>query len=90
MPWYYYINNIYNEFCEIETYGLPIFFLLSVRQFNGTLTPASGNGWFRKIIGETPAHKMIRVPFLLIFFFVTFVMLSSLEHKEMRFITSLV
>jgi hypothetical protein len=31
MPWYYYVENIYNEFCEIETYGIPIFFLISVR-----------------------------------------------------------
>lgn len=31
MPWYYYINHLYNEFCEIETYGLPVFFLMSVR-----------------------------------------------------------
>ena len=31
MPWYYYIEHIYNEFCEIESYGIPVFFLLSVR-----------------------------------------------------------
>jgi len=31
MPWFYYINHLYNEFCEIETYGLPVFFLMSVR-----------------------------------------------------------
>lgn len=55
MPWYYYINHLYNEFCEIESYGLPVFFLLSVRQFNGMLTPASGNGVYKKYIeGETP------------------------------------
>ena len=54
MPWYYYLNHLHNEFCEIETYGLPIFFLLSVRQWQGTLSPASGNGWRRKIEGETP------------------------------------
>ena len=45
MPWYYYQDNLYNEFCEIESYGIPIFFLLSTRQWFGTLTPASGNGW---------------------------------------------
>ena len=31
MPWYYYLEHIYNEFCEIESYGFMIFFLLSVR-----------------------------------------------------------
>jgi len=31
MPWFYYINYLHNEFCEIESYGLPVFFLLSVR-----------------------------------------------------------
>jgi hypothetical protein len=31
MPWYYYIEHLYNEFCEIESYGLPVFFLLSTR-----------------------------------------------------------
>ena len=45
MPWYYYQDNIYNEFCEIESYGIPVFFLMSTRQMLGTLTPSSGNGW---------------------------------------------
>jgi len=31
MPWYYYVEHLYNEFCEIESYGLPVFFLLSTR-----------------------------------------------------------
>jgi len=87
MPWYYYIEHIYNEFCEIESYGIPIFFLLSVRQVHGTLTPASGNGWTKKVTGETPAHKLIRSPFILIFFFTNFIILSALAHKELRFIT---
>ena len=90
MPWYYYINYLHNEFCEIETYGLPIFFLMSVRQWRGTLSPASGNGWRRAIEGETPHDKLIRAPFVMVFFFTNFIILSSLAHKEMRFITTLV
>jgi len=31
MPWYYYIEYVVNEFCEIESYGLAVFFLLSLR-----------------------------------------------------------
>ena len=31
MPWYYYQDNLYNEFCEIESYGIPVFFLMSTR-----------------------------------------------------------
>jgi hypothetical protein len=56
----------------------------------GTLTPASGNGWMKKIKGETPSEKLIRIPFVLIFFFTNFAILSALSHKEMRFITVLV
>ena len=55
MPWFYYIDHLYNEFCEIESYGLPIFFLLSTRQMNGTLSPSSGYGLMKRIKGETPA-----------------------------------
>lgn len=90
MPWHYYIYFLYSEFCEIETYGIPVFFLLSVRQMQGTLGPTSGNGWMRKIRGETPPEKLIRVPFLLLFFYVNFGILSALAHKEMRFITSII
>ena len=90
MPWFYYINHLYNEFCEIETYGLPIFFLMSVRQLNGTLSPASGNGWMKKIKGETPKERLIRTPFMMIFFFTNFTILSAITHKELRFITVLV
>ena len=90
MPWFYYINHLYNEFCEIETYGLPIFFLMSIRQMNGTLSPASGNGWMQKIKGETAKERLIRTPFVLIFFFTNFVILSAITHKELRFITVLV
>lgn len=56
----------------------------------GTLSPSSGNGWQPRIEGETPARKLIRTPFLLIYFFTTFSVLSALSHKEMRFITTLV
>ena len=90
MPWFYYIQFLYNEFCEIESYGLPVFFLLSIRQMSGTLTPASSHGWRKKIEGETPPERLIRVPFILIFFFSNFIVLSALAHKEMRFITSLI
>ena len=90
MPWFYYISHLYNEFCEIESYGFPVFFLMSVRQMNGTLTPASGNGWMKKIKGETPSERLIRIPFVLIFFFTNFTILSALAHKELRFITVLV
>lgn len=90
MPWFYYISHLYNEFCEIETYGIPVFFLMSVRQLNGTLTPSSGRGWSKLIKGETPAERLIRTPFVLIFFFTNFIILSSVTHKEMRFITVLV
>ena len=90
MPWFYYISYLYNEFCEIETYGFPVFFLMSVRQMNGTLSPASGSGWAKKIKGETPHERLIRVPFVLIFFLTNFAILSALSHKEMRFITVLV
>ena len=57
---------------------------------NGTLTPASGNGWMKKIKGETPSERLIRIPFVLIFFFTNFTILSALAHKELRFITVLV
>ena len=90
MPWFYYITYLYNEFCEIESYGFPVFFLMSVRQMNGSLTPASGNGWMKKIKGETPSERLIRIPFVLIFFFTNFTILSALAHKELRFITVLV
>jgi hypothetical protein len=90
MPWFYYIDHLYNEFCEIESYGLPMFFLLSTRQMNGNLSPSSGYGLMKRIKGETPAQKLIRVPFVIIFFFSNFFILSSLAHKEMRFITNLV
>jgi len=44
----------------------------------------------KRIKGETPAERLIRAPFLLVFFFTNFMILSALAHKEMRFITSLV
>jgi len=40
-----------------------------------------------KIKGETPRDKLIRFPFVLLFFMINFVVLSALAHKEMRFIT---
>ena len=54
MPWYYYQDNLYNEFCEIESYGIPIFFLMSARQWFGTLSPSSNDGVQPKYEGETP------------------------------------
>lgn len=30
-PWYYYISFLANQFCEIESYGLQVFVLMSVR-----------------------------------------------------------
>lgn len=90
MPWYYYQDNLYNEFCEIESYGIPIFFLMSTRQWFGTLSPSSGNGVQPRIQSETPSSELIRAPFIMVYFFTTFAVLSSLSHKEMRFITTLV
>lgn len=63
---------------------------MSTRQMLGTLTPSSGNGWQPRIANETKARKLIKAPFLLVYFFVTFSVLSALSHKEMRFITTLV
>lgn len=31
MPWWFYIQHVIDEFCEIESYGLAVFFLLCVR-----------------------------------------------------------
>ena len=90
MPWYYYLEFIYNIFCEIETFGFLIFFMLSIRQVFGTLTPASGNGWRPKRSDEVTVKKLTRAPFLLIFFFTNFIVVSSLAHKELRFITTCV
>mmetsp|Transcript_38951 Transcript_38951/g.59218 ORF Transcript_38951/g.59218 Transcript_38951/m.59218 type:complete len:232 (-) Transcript_38951:454-1149(-) len=44
----------------------------------------------KKVKGETAPERIIRVPFVLIFFFTNFMVLSALAHKEMRFITSLI
>jgi len=57
----------------------------------GTLTPTSGNGWWaNKARGETPAEKLIRTPFLLIFFLTNLLVFSALAHKEMRFLASII
>lgn len=90
MSWFFYINDIYNQFCEIESYGIACFFLLTMRQINGNLTPTSGNGWLKRRDGETPAEKLTRIPFVIIFFMFSFLVLSSVAHKEMRFITPLI
>mmetsp|Transcript_13670 Transcript_13670/g.23283 ORF Transcript_13670/g.23283 Transcript_13670/m.23283 type:complete len:151 (+) Transcript_13670:843-1295(+) len=31
MPWYYYLDQLVDQFCEVQTWGIPIFFLLSTR-----------------------------------------------------------
>jgi len=64
---------------------------MSVRQWNGTLYSYSGNGWLKKVVeGETPREKLIRVPFMAIFFLTNVIILSALGHKEMRFITNVI
>lgn len=88
-PWYYYVHHIYNEFAEIETYGLPILFFMSYKQGKGTLSPASGNGWMKKIFGETSHDKLTRSPFIVIFFVINFIAMTIVQHKEIRFLTSL-
>jgi hypothetical protein len=44
----------------------------------------------KKIKGETPHEKLIRVPFMAIFYLTNVFVLSSLGHKEMRFITNVI
>jgi hypothetical protein len=90
MPWYYYVESVYTQFCEIESYGVACFMLLTVRQINGNLTPTSGNGWLSKRVGEKGADQLTRIPFVMIFFLTNFFVLSSLGHKEMRFIAPLI
>lgn len=63
---------------------------MSTRQWFGTLSPSSSNGLQPSTPGETPSKDLIRAPFVMIYFFTTFAVLSYVEHKEMRFITTLV
>ena len=77
MEWHYYFRSLINEFCENEELGLKAFLFMSVKQINGTL-PSQRDG------------KITKIPFLLIFYSVNFIVLSYIPHKEMRFLTTLI
>lgn len=82
MPWYYYFNFVKNEFCQIETFGWPVLFLASYQQYKGTFTPQSPMGYRPKIKGEQESSPLARYPFLIIYAFITIIVLSLLDHKE--------
>ena len=78
MEWHYYFRSLINEFCENEGLGLKAFLFMQVRQINGALKSQNGH------------EKVTRIPFLLIFYSVNFIVLSYIPHKEMRFLTTLI
>lgn len=88
-PFYWYFRSVFYDFCEIESYGMKLFCLLSLKQIYGKTKSIQGDGLGPK--NQFPEENKVvkRVPLLMGLFLFNLTVLSLLKHKETRFLASI-